>query len=50
MSITMLAEHYIPSLHVENKVLLDLLPYFHGMHCLDFVENASFKVLVTLIC
>ena len=39
------ASYYIPGLYVENKVLLGFLWYSHGMHCVDFVENASFKSL-----
>ena len=34
---------YIPVLYDANKVSLGFLRHFQGMHCMDFVENASFK-------
>ena len=41
------ASYYIPRLYVENKVQLGILWCFQDMHCVDFIENALFKVLAT---
>ena len=41
------ASCYIPRLYVENKVPLSFLWRSQDMYCVDFVENALFKVLVT---
>ena len=34
---------YTPGLYDANKVALGFLRQFHGINCVDFVENASFK-------
>ena len=41
------ASCYIPGLFVANKVPLGFLRHCQGMHCVDFVENTLFKILVT---
>ena len=34
---------YIPGLYDINTVPLGFLRHLQGMHCVDFIENASFK-------
>ena len=39
--------YYIPHLYVKNKVPLGFLSCFQDMHCVAYIENALFKILVT---